>query len=243
MLAIKPTLGSAIRIATHLSELTGKKCLVYTNGAVAKDVVIRYGNTSNNPCVVKYNSTGFIKICRNKLVFSKIMQDLEIASPIYYSDRFPEEYPVMIRESLSSTGGKGIHVVENFDEFNPIWNKGEYYWTPFRKTEFELRVHVLGGKVAKIFKKIWNGEGLEPEYPNRHNDDYHYSLRKLDVYPKLNTIVEKVKDKYGTENFYAIDVGWDSDKKEYFVFEFNSAPGINNNTARLFAEFFYERLK
>jgi hypothetical protein len=44
------------------------------------------------------------------------------------------------------------------------------------------------------------------------------------------------------DNYYAADIGWDSNRKEYFIFEFNSAPGLNENTAKVYAEFLAERI-
>jgi hypothetical protein len=42
--------------------------------------------------------------------------------------------------------------------------------------------------------------------------------------------------------FFALDLGWDNNKKEYLVFEANSAPGLNEHTADIYADFILNKI-
>jgi glutathione synthase/RimK-type ligase-like ATP-grasp enzyme len=43
-------------------------------------------------------------------------------------------------------------------------------------------------------------------------------------------------------DFYALDIGRDATNHRYFIFEANSAPGINENTVELYADYFIDKL-
>lgn len=247
ILAIKPTLGSAIRISKQIKLLTGKDILVSTTPRIVPPL-IRYGNMQGNYANdTSFNSKEFINICSDKLLFSEVMKENDIYSPQYFrrEDLISDGYfPLIIRTSLLSTGGRGIIICRNFEEFDTAWGGiyNDYYWTPFVNMQFELRVHVLGGEIERVFKKV-KEDGYEDEFPIRNvKNGYHYSLRNQDNYPKIIDLVNKLTEIFGNNCFYGMDVGWDHINKKYFIIELNSAPNLNENTARIYAEYFIERL-
>ena len=202
---------------------------------------IRYGNSS--PVKVEetdFNCPNFIQISSNKLKFSKIMEKNEIYSPIYKRNVGELVFPLLIRETLTSFGCRGIHVIKNRDEFNKIW-QGHFFWTKFVNLHFELRVHVLGNKIARVFRKDLN----EPqEYPIRNNSLCHFSLKNTGKYPKLSEYIKTLTDikEVGIGKFYSIDIGWDSINKKYFVIELNTGSGLNENTAEIYADYIHKNL-
>ncbi|PNX51818.1 MAG: hypothetical protein BV456_01700 [Thermoplasmata archaeon M8B2D] len=204
---------------------------------------IRYGNS--NAVKIReetgFNSPNFIQLSSNKLKFSRVMERNEIYSPVYHRNVGELIFPLLIRETLTSFGCRGIHVIKNEEEFNERW-RDYFYWTPYINLSIELRVHILGNKIVKIFKKELN----EPqEFPIRNNSLCHFSLKSLEKYPKLDSFIETlVKIQEVNEGkFYSIDIGWDAIDKKYFVLEFNTGSGLNENTAEEYAKYIYENME
>jgi hypothetical protein len=243
ILSSETCLPSCKLLRDKIQEISGKKYLI-TKDRQDIDVLFRYGNNQNVLGKDGLNSKEFINLVSHKNNFSIFCQENSFYSPQFYRGGLPNKYPVLIRTTLSGYGGEGIIVCKNEQEFRHNW-QNNYWWTPYVTTEFELRLHVASGKVLKVFKKV-REEGLEDEeYPIRNNSrGYHFSLREENNYPKATEIVERLhpllEQKGGV--FYAVDAGWDKINQKYFVYELNSAPGLNDNTAQSYAENIIERI-
>jgi glutathione synthase/RimK-type ligase-like ATP-grasp enzyme len=167
------------------------------------------------------------------------MKAHDIYSPVYRVDT-PKAYPVIIRKTLTGQGGYGIVVCPDAETFAANWDDA-YVWTPFIKTQFELRVHVLGGQVAKIFKKECV-DAEEGDLPIRNLDaGYHFAVKDAAIYPKVQALVDKVQAVL-KGRFYTLDIGWDKETKQYFIFEANSGSGLNPQTAALYADYLVREL-
>jgi glutathione synthase/RimK-type ligase-like ATP-grasp enzyme len=243
ILTNKYSFPSARILAEYLSNKTKTKIKLTSNPEkINNDFFIRYGNSfnldSNND--LGLNNKSFIKLVSNKLNFSKLLIENDILTPHFVgSEEKPLLFPVLIRKTLTSSGGRGIVLCRNEDEFNINWKDG-YYWTPFFNTSWEGRAHVLNGEIIKLFIKVFNGE-TEDEFPirNLHNG-YHFSLRNTEgKFSKLKDIVHRLNDLINGE-YYALDVGFS--EGFYIIFEANSAPGLNYNTANLYADYISKRL-
>lgn len=235
---------SARILRNALQDLYGRRILVTSNPERIRTFpFIRYGNSSyvNLSEETDFNSPNFIQFSSNKLKFSKVMEENNIYSPVFKRNIGELIFPLLIRETLTSFGCKGIHVIKNEEKFQEIW-RNNFYWTPYINLAFELRVHILGGNIVKIFKKELN----EPqEFPIRNNSLCHFSLKSLEKYPKLESFIEtliKIKE-VSQGKFYSIDIGWDSVNKKYFVIEFNTGSGLNENTAEEYAKYIYENME
>lgn len=213
---------------------------------ITTPLFIRYGNSSKvSVKETDFNSPEFIRKVSFKKNFSEFLKEMGILSPLFSKGKpKDDDFPLLIRETLSSSGGKGIHLVNNRAEFEKVW-KGHFWWTKFIPTEFELRLHILGGNIVKVFKKV-REEGLEEEkFPIRNNNrGYHFSIRELDKYPKLQELIKPISEPLLNigGKFYSLDVGWSKEQKKYCVFEANSASGLNEYTAHDYAEYIYQNL-
>lgn len=233
--------GPSVRLLrTYLNTLTDEQFLITRNpDRVRGQNLIRYGNSTVIQGITKeINPPNIVSTLAFKNRFSADLLANDIYSVEFFRNQVPQRFPVLIRETLTSYGGRGIHLARNEQEFNSLYNRG-FWWTPFIRTQFELRVHILGGEVKRIFKKEYIGDDQEQEFPIRNmHRGYHFSLRNINNYPKVitlvNTIVERVT---GKNCFFALDVGWDAEKKEYLVFEGNSSPGLNQNEAQVYGDF------
>lgn len=238
------SLPSSVLLKHELEESLGEKIKVTTHPEKVKNLIIRYGCSAGsfNP-EANLNSSDFIRILVDKKRFSDLLLEHQIYTP-NFSKNLEEikDFPIVIRETLHSSKGRGIHIVETRENFDKIWNN-RFYWTNYIQMKYELRVHILGGKIVKVFKKCWHNENKEEEkYPIRTNENYSFVLQNMEKYKKLPKLVEKLSEIFGNDCFYSLDLGWDDHKKDYFILEANSAPGLNSLTCKLYAEFFIERL-
>jgi len=233
----RKTLPSARILRDSIYNLTGKRLIVTSREDHIKDtdrIVIRYGNSSRHSVLdTELNSPKFINIVASKFNTANLLLANNIYTPKYEKSLTNLIFPCLIRKTLSGMGGKGIVYCADRETFDENYSN-QYYWTQYVYTDFELRVHVFNGLILRLFRK-------EPltDNPIRNNDSCHFSLRNPENYVKLFPIIEKLNDIFTSNGirryFYALDVGWDSNKKEYFIFELNSAPGINENTADIYA--------
>lgn len=238
---------SAKLLKAALIPILGRRVVVTTRPDRIRGPFIRYGCAADVAVPdTSFNSQAFVRLASNKAAFSKLLRDNDISTPTFYRETAPlaNQYPVLIRKTLNSSGGRGIVVCPDAASFAANWNP-IYVWTPFIKTQFELRVHVLGGRVVKVLKKRFVGvdgveegeELVEPAVPIRNLDrGYHYSARNLDTYPKVHDLVKTVHPIIGAPSFYTLDLAWDKVNKRYFVFEANSGSGLNSQTVELYAD-------
>jgi len=246
ILTAKCCFPSAKLLRDSLVNIVGRNILVTSDASKIRGPFIRYGSAENVRVPdTKYNSAEFVRLVSDKLKFSKKMEEHDIYSPKYNANGTPNAFPVIIRKTLTSFSGRGIVVCPDLATFQQNWQPG-YFWTPFVKINFELRVHVLGGKIVKIMKKVLADDQVEVALPIRNQDaGYHYAAKEVDAYPKLNPVVGAIDQVLGGK-FYSLDVGWDKQAQKYFVFEANSGSGLNPQTVELYADYlareFYNNL-
>ena len=221
---------SAKALANSLTDKLGRKVYVTTNpDTVLRGPMIRWGSgelLTNTPTNISSgNSYEFIAHSSNKLLFSDIMERLNIPC-INICTGIPEWFPVVIRRTLTGYGGAGTSLCRNIDEWAEF---GDYYWSYWRDLRPELGVHIFNGKIIRLFKKV-SDQFMDPEeFPIRNaSRGYHFSLVDVNNYPKLIPFVENFYDKFPIM-FGRMDIGWDYDEKLYRVIEFNTAPCLTNN--------------
>lgn len=238
ILTTKYSIPSARLIKDALKE-SGEDVVLTTKPWLIESPRIRYGNSSGVFFKdTELNTKDFIRLCSNKLLFSNFLIKHGFYAPEFKKSTDNLRFPIMIRKTLAGFKGRGIIICKNEDEFFSNWDDN-YFWTEFIKLEYELRVHVIGKNLIKIFKKI---DLEENEFPIRNSLTTHFSLRSQTSFTTLVSLLNKLTDLFGN-SFFALDVGWDSTRKEYFIIEANSAPGLNKKTARLYADFFLRELK
>lgn len=233
-------------IKDRMNEKYGVNLKITTNPERIKrgDRVIRYGCTlPHNGTDIGINSVDFIKSVSNKLNFNLLgeVEDIEYYSPTFKTS-VPdlEEFPIVLRTILNGYGGEGIILCRNIEEFNAN-NTGRFYWSRFIHIDTEYRVHLLGGKIAKIFKKVRDENLEEEEYPIRNNSrGYHFSVCNEEKFSKLSKVIENID--FTSNSFGALDIGFIK-PNTFFILEFNCAPGLNNpDTLEKYVDFLYQKL-
>jgi hypothetical protein len=225
------TLPSARLLGKSLEEICGEKIKVLkdVDSIPNNEIILRYGNLLGN-FDKEINSKEFISISGDKFKTAEVLKN--VVYTMEFHKGYPEEYPVVIRTKMNSFGGKGIFIVENETEFESFQ---ENYWTPWLNLRREYRVHVANGEILRIFKKIPEEGVDEIKYPIRNNDNgYHFSLRtNFSMYKVLFSFVENIC-KAVQFDFCAMDIGF-TEEKRYVLIELNSAPGLNEETAAVYA--------
>jgi len=243
---------SARLLTNELSALTGVRWGITTDPSVAargRGRLIRFGNSEpvyvgSREIPSDCNSVEFIQLCSHKLRFSRLLIEEGFYTPLFRATGKPYNFPALIRTTLTGTGGQGIIKISNEEEFDRIFRPREFYWTEYVPTTSEYRVHILGGNILKVFKKLPPG-GEEGPMPIRNSrNGYNFSLRPLENHDfsvlkdTIGKLTEVLKGK-----FYGLDIGWDAEKKAYIIFEANSAPGLNSVTSKEYAEFIANELR
>lgn len=204
--------------------------------------VIRYGNSDNDfgKRDTKINAPFVIKLCANSYRFGLWCEEHNYFTPRYrrfHLNKIPE-FPFLLRK-LHHRAGKDIIVINNKDDLNKV-NRDvliQRYWVPYIETTFELRVHVIDGKIARIFKKIKPGALDDGEFIRTANKDWKYSLRTNtnEKYGKAQALCLKLAKDLGLF-FGGIDIAWDNKNKRYIIWEVNTAPGLNSQTLKIYAD-------
>lgn len=235
---------------------TGIKLPVITSNLYVEhddEVIIRWANSLPiKGKDTRFNSAEFIQTAGNKLTCSKWLARNSIETIIFYNDNDPNEnlFPIFIRKTLNGKGGDGIVICKTRDEFVENFELGNV-WSFYTNFSSEYRIHVMGGTIARIFKKVLRDGEVEDKYPIRNLKKYDFSLRTdIEAFPKIKELVEQISPiaKGIGGNFFALDVGISNDKhldvpiKTPIVIEINTGPGLSDNTADYYVDYFIKEL-
>lgn len=243
----RPSVSASARaLAEKLSEELNTLVRVrFGNEKPGTHPVIRWGNSDFHGAWsfdTPYNDAEKIRTSANKMAFSNAVHALSIPV-IRFNRGVPDRFPVVIRKTLTGRGGEGIVIARNYDEWSP--NK-QFSWSTWHKFPYELGVHIFNGNVLKVFKKVWIGQGNEPEFPIR-NLEKGYKYKRVEdfqeAFPKLMKFTQGFFEQFKIA-FGRMDIAWDDEAKTYRIIEFNSAPGIatNEDTLQLYTDSFLKHI-
>lgn len=212
---------------------------------IVKPPIIRYGNSLKDfgEDDTNINSIETIHLCSNSILFSDWCRDNNFFTPIF--EKFRNEnlvYPFLLRKKYHRAGLDIIYI-EREEQLNDVESLPSYYKVPFFETEYELGVHVVFGNVVKIFKKIKINDDSHP-FIRSMAKGYRYSIVSNidDNYKKAQSIATNIANCIGLK-FGRIDMAFLSKEREYIIWEVNTAPGLNNNTAELYSKILREHLE
>lgn len=240
---------SAKLLANKIGELVGEQILVKIDAdgrfLANNKCIVRYGNSSLSVWInTNFNNSEYIRMAGNKLRLSKFLMEKEFPQ-LEIDNDLPDKFPVVVRKELNRGGGIGIEICESGEEFKEkfIYN---YYWTPWYNFQFELGVHILGGEIVRVFKKVREVGLDEEKYPIKNTQrGYSFKLREnwQERYKGLEKFVKELYEIFPIQ-FARLDVGYDKETGGYRLIEINSAPDLsqNHNTLDLYAKFLAERI-
>jgi len=234
------TSKSGIITARRLANLLNMNC--YLQPKIISPA-IRWGNTNGDYLQdTELNDKNLIIKASSKVSFSELMEISGVPNVTLYKNILPESYPVFIRTLTRSSCGKGIKIVTNEEEFNQYRYN---YYSYFYDFKFEIRVHVLDGKVVKVFKKVFmpeDGSESEETYPIRNSkNNYTFKRKNIEAFPKAINLVDKIYEVLPLR-FMGVDMGFIKNYG-YKVIEVNTAPSLNGETLLLYKDFFERNLQ
>jgi len=130
ILTNRKTFPSAKNLRDEMEIIFGEKFLV-TKKENKKNYFLRYGNSFGN-FSGEVNSPNIIEMMADKKKFSDFLLNNGLLTPKFHRNIDEIYFPCLIRESLTSSGGIGIHVIENEEKFFNFWGEN-FYWTKFTR--------------------------------------------------------------------------------------------------------------
>ena len=213
----------------------------------AHKTIINWGSSSYperyDVCTV-LNRRGAVATCANKKsFFEKVSRDCRVVP--YTSDLevakgwIKEGNTVCARQKLAASGAEGLVIFDQAQEFvkAPLW-------TLYVKKKEEFRVHVIKGKSVLVQRKARTQDAVAAGVDTRiRNLSSGYIFQRNDIIvPEDVTAQALLAVKSSGLDFGAVDVIWNEKKKQAFVLEVNTAPGLVGSTVADYAGAFKELL-
>lgn len=233
---------SARPLASEIGKILGEQILVRTSPVDKYKLIVRYGNSAFANGDTTFNSPDMIITAGNKAKLSRLLMDKDVLH-VEMRKGIPNKFPVFVRTELNRGGGIGIKICENEKDFNKN-HYDRFTWSYYYPFKFELGVHILGGQIVKVFKKI-RDDGLEEEkYPIRNTQrGYRFVKKNLELYKGLPKFVESLFKVFPIQ-FARLDIGYE-EGVGYRLIEINSAPDLsqNHNTLEMYAKYLAGKVK
>jgi glutathione synthase/RimK-type ligase-like ATP-grasp enzyme len=239
----------ALRVSAtrHLAEMFDTYC-IYPEGSKFKprrgDVIVNWGRTNlpNMAPALTVNAPENVRIAVNKLDSFRLFSHNNVPTVEWTTDINVArgwDGDVVVRKSLTGRGGKGIVIVEG-PRADDLPEAPLY--TLYAKRKHEYRVHVFRDRVIDAQqKKRRAGIDRTPESATVRSYDNGWVFCRGGV-----TVPDCVKDAaikavaaLGLD-FGGVDVGYNEHYDRAYVFEVNSAPGIEGTTLQSYANAFKE---
>ena len=232
---------SAKRLARSLGVLRVRP----TYNARRKDVIVNWG--SSNPPHFRWmeqdlNKPHAIALACNKLnTFKTLQYDNDfIHCPDWTVDKGMAKYwitqgdIVYCRSTVTGHSGRGIVIANTVDE---LINAPLY--TVKTKHKNEYRVHIFKGEVLDVQKKkrrngfVGSSTGIR-----NHSNGWVYARSDVAIPDMLCPIAIQAVNLLGLD-FGAVDIGHRVIDNKFFVFEVNTAPGLEGSTLDKYTKAIY----
>jgi glutathione synthase/RimK-type ligase-like ATP-grasp enzyme len=144
-----------------------------------------------------------------------------------------EESKVYCRTTLNGHSGRGIVIATHRDD---VVNAPLY--TKHTKHKHEYRVHVFRDQILDVQQKkkklgYGNGNGIR-----NHSNGWIYARAEIAPSEELLSSARRAVQLLGLD-FGAVDIGHRLIDNKFFVFEVNTAPGIEETTLDKYAKAIY----
>lgn len=214
----------------------------YTQNPVGNHVIaVRWGSTINPvgvPDICPQSASAVKNACHG--LHSLFILEQEGVPCVKPFTALPHEsdFPVVGRCAYFHHGATDLVYLRSM--VDAVVNTNVKYYTKYRPNDLELRVHVWGGEVIKMFKKVDTGEVTNELFRSSGNG-WAFKRVRADSYLDAQAVAIKAVKALGLA-FGGVDVARDSVTGEWFVFEVNTGPSLNSETLMLYAAKFREIL-
>lgn len=219
-----------------------KRILTETYQPRRTDIIINWGSTSMPYLSSKHdlNKVSAVRRAADKLdTFEHIFSENPDIIPEWTTDIAQarawlesENCKIYCRLSLTAHSGRGIVVAETLEDLveAPLYTKGA-------KNKYEFRVHVFKNKIIDVQQKK-RRRGTNPSNHIR-NHVSGWVFCRGDINPPISLLQSAVN---GVDclklDFGAVDIGYRVRDDKSFIFEINTAPGLEGTTLTKYTEAF-----
>lgn len=232
--------NSARLLAEAMSVLLGKRTLRTINPRYTqRHTIINWGSTHECPAQVVLNDPHHVSLATNKKwalnALSPSVRVPEFTQLASVAKLWTQEgHKVYCRTLISSHEGKGIVLATTPEEVvdAPLYTKR------FKNSK-EYRVHVAFGKAIQVVqKKKRNGVDADPNI--RSNNNWVFARNINSVPDEVVRQAILAVNTLGLD-FGAVDVVWSVKNQQACVLEVNTAPGLDQTSANIYAKAFVEQ--
>lgn len=204
-----------------------------------RHIVINWGWGGERPrwWVTGLNDPNRVNESISKLRSLPLLRKAGVPVPLFTTDadkarEWCREGKVVVgRRLLAAEGGRGIEIWEHEND-HP---NGCRLYTQHLRHKREYRVHVFNGRVIdSVEKKRRNGAAGKHAWVRSFDNGYVFARNGVRV-PEVVTEVGLAACAAHRLDFGAVDVGFREKEGRAFVFEVNTAPGIEGTTVARYA--------
>lgn len=199
--------------------------------------IINWGNTKDLG-IPMVNMPTAVSIASNKLTTFTVLEGL---STVPWTLKKEEAYEwlksgkrVVVRSLLRASEGRGITIVGPQD----VLPDARLY-TQYIPKQREYRVHVVGNEVIDVQEKR-KRLGTESSLVRSHSNDYVFCRGGIKESKDLRKLCIDAVKQLGLD-FGAVDAIWNEKSDRTYLLEINTAPGLTDTTAGLYAAAFKRR--
>lgn len=212
-----------------------------------RKLVVNWGN-SKLPAAIDLvkviNHPNYVRVASNKLGTLLKLSEADIPCPKFTTNieeakewlTSKEGRCVFARKLLRGKAGAGILACTHPSELPraPLY-------TRYIKKRHEYRVHVIGGQVVDVQRKM-RRNGAEANWRIRTGAN-GFVFGRGGVEPPAQVMQEAVRAVVALElDFGGVDVIYQENSEKAFVLEVNTAPGIEGTTVKVYADAFRSML-
>lgn len=220
---------------------------VFPNGRYrfkSNHTIINWGNSNYpdwryNPFKMLNDPLRVSNAC-NKLKTFELLNAREISIPDFTQNKtvtswwIEQGHKVFCRTSLTGHSGQGIVLATTPEEVVDA-----LLYTKYTQCKYEYRVHVFKGQIIDFIRKK-KREGVEAnQYIRSCNNGWVFCREGVELPEEVKEQALRAIQALGLD-FGAVDIGFNIRENKTYVYEVNSAPGLEGTTLQRYIQAFKE---
>lgn len=230
MIYIRPyKMGS--ESARKLAQALSVKCIRGDKAFIRPATVLNWGGSLRIRGRVRYiNHPSAVALAKNKLeTFISLTRAGVFTPPFTRDERVARQWVeqdsvVYGRKYLESSKGRGIVILTQ----DSVWERCPLYTKSIHKPQ-EYRVHVVRGEVIDFTKKRRRNEAQVNDYIRNSSNGWVFCRDGVALPGAVKDAAIRSVAALGLD-FGAVDVAYKQQENRAYVFEVNTAPGIEATT-------------
>ena len=210
--------------------------------AMWNDLVVNWGNSTNPHWFGRIlNMPEKVKNATNKLKTFQILKEHSIRTPEFSTNKevaeqwVSEGNTVYCRSKLSGHSGSGIVLATGVSEIPTV-----PLYTKRIKAKTEFRVHVFGNALLDFQQKKRRDGANANHLIRNHSNGYVFAREGVILPDDVREQAINAVTALGLD-FGAVDIGYVEREQKAYVYEVNTAPGLENTTLSLYTNAIKER--